>query len=115
MATTINKQRLLTHLFTAARKAAEAESEPDEPRPVLHEFIYALCREDASREQADRAFRNLCERFFDWNEVRVSSLPGAGRGVRRPAATPRAAPNGCPPSCTRCSRPSSPSTWTSSC
>ena len=48
MATTINKQRLLSHLFTAARKAAEAEPEPDEPRPVLHEFIYALCREDAT-------------------------------------------------------------------
>ena len=74
MATTINKQRLLSHLFTAARKAADTEPEPDEPRPVLHEFIYALCREGAGREEADRAFRNLCERFFDWNEVRVSSL-----------------------------------------
>ena len=74
MATTINKQRLLSHLFTAARRAAEAEPELDEPRPVLHEFIYALCREDATREQADRAFAILCERFFDWNEVRVSSV-----------------------------------------
>jgi len=25
----------------------------------LHEFIYALCREDATREEADRAFQNL--------------------------------------------------------
>ena len=74
MATTINKQRLLAHLFTAARKAADAEPEPDGPRPVLHEFIYALCREDATREQADQAFAHLCERFFDWNEVRVSSV-----------------------------------------
>jgi endonuclease III len=74
MATTINKQRLLSHLFGAARKAAGAESEPDGPRPVLQEFIYALCREGASRQQADSAFANLCERFFDWNEVRVSSL-----------------------------------------
>jgi endonuclease-3 len=72
MATTINKQRLLTHLFSAARKAADAQSEL-EPRPVLSEFIYALCRAGASRDQADRAFDNLVERFFDWNEVRVSS------------------------------------------
>src|SRR5258707_9753892 len=73
MATTINKQKLLTHLFNAARKAAEAP--PDaEPRPVLQEFVYALCREGAGRDEADQAFRNLCERFFDWNEVRVSSL-----------------------------------------
>ena len=74
MATTINKQRLLSHLLNAARKVAEAEPEPDTPRPVLHEFIYALCREGASRQQADQAFAHLCECFFDWNEVRVSSL-----------------------------------------
>ena len=74
MATTINKQRLLSHLFTAARKAVDAEPEPDGPRPVLHEYVYALCREDATREQADGAFAHLCEHFFDWNEVRVSSL-----------------------------------------
>ncbi len=72
MATTINKQRLLTHLFQAARKAVEAESE-SEPRPVLNEFIYALCRAGASQAQAEEAFHNLVERFFDWNEVRVSS------------------------------------------
>jgi endonuclease III len=36
--------------------------------------IYALCREDATPEQADRAFHNLRERFFDWNEVRVSTV-----------------------------------------
>jgi endonuclease-3 len=73
MATTINKQRLLTHLFNATKKTVDVDSEV-EPRPVLHEFIYALCREDATREEADRAFQNLCDRFFDWNEVRVSSL-----------------------------------------
>jgi len=69
MATTINKQRLLSQVLASARKSTEGQ----EPRPVLQEFIYALCREDATPEQADRAYRNLCERFFDWNEVRVSS------------------------------------------
>lgn len=71
MATTTNKQRLLAQLFTALKKAYD----PDEPRarPVLEQFVYALCRENATREQADEAFRGLCERFFDWNEVRVSS------------------------------------------
>jgi endonuclease-3 len=70
MATTINKQRLLSQLFATGKKAAEAGAED---RPVLQQFIYGLCREGASAAQADRAYRNLCERFFDWNEVRVSS------------------------------------------
>lgn len=70
MATTINKQRLLNQLFATARKHADGA----EQRPVLQEFIYGLCREDATPEQADRAYRNLCEHFFDWNEIRVSSI-----------------------------------------
>jgi len=70
MATTINKQRLLTQLFATARK----ESAPaDDQLSVLEQFIYGLCRENATIEQANRAFRNLVDRFFDWNEVRVSS------------------------------------------
>lgn len=71
MPTTTNKQRLLTQLFTALKKRYEP-AEP-EPRPVLEQFLYAVCREGATREQADRAFRALQERFFDWNEIRVSS------------------------------------------
>jgi endonuclease-3 len=72
MPTTTNKQRLLTHLFTTLKKRYEP-AEPED-RPVLEQFLYALCREGATREQADRAFRNLQEHFFDWNEVRVSSV-----------------------------------------
>jgi endonuclease-3 len=70
MATATNKQRLLNHLFNSLKKPTAAE---DEPLSVLEQFIYAVCREGATREQADRAFRNLREHFFDWNEVRVSS------------------------------------------
>ena len=60
---------------------------------MLEEFVYAVCREGTTREQADRAFRNLREQFFDWNEVRVSSpreveevlgdLPGADLRAQR--------------------------------
>ena len=71
MATTINKQRLLNLLFAKARGLGPAGQEA---LPVLQQFVYGLCREDATPEQADRAYRTLCERFFDWNEVRVSSV-----------------------------------------
>jgi endonuclease III len=84
MATTINKQRLLAQVFAAGKKCGLPAPES---RPVLEEFIYGLCRENATPQQAERAYRNLRERFYDWNEVRVSSpreleeamagLPGA--------------------------------------
>jgi endonuclease-3 len=71
MATTINKQRVLTQIFTQLKKRYEAAT--SESLPVLEHFLYAVCREGTTREQADRAFRTLRERFFDWNEIRVSS------------------------------------------
>jgi len=72
MPATINKQRLLTQLFTAFKKSYEPGEAP--PRPVLEQFIYGVCREGATTEQAERAYRILQERFFDWNEIRVSSV-----------------------------------------
>jgi endonuclease-3 len=70
MATTINKQRVVTNIFSTAGRGKHADPEP---RPVLEQFLYAVCREGVTRELADQAYRNLQERFFDWNEVRVSS------------------------------------------
>src|SRR5947209_18841807 len=71
MPSTANKQRLMNLLFTAAKKRYQ----PPEPetRPVLEQLLYSVCREGTTREQADRAFRGLQQRFFDWNEIRVSS------------------------------------------
>ena len=71
MPTAINKQRVINHIFTALKKRYEP-AEP-EVRPVLEQFLYAVCREGASRRQADEAYQNLRKCFYDWNEVRVSS------------------------------------------
>jgi endonuclease III len=71
MSTTTNKQRVVTQIFSGLGKKNKHPAA--ESRPVLEQFIYALCREGVTRERADHAFRNLKEQFFDWNEVRVSS------------------------------------------
>jgi endonuclease-3 len=69
--TTTHKQRVLAQLFTVL-KARYGAGEPMN-WPVLEQFLYAVCREGTTREKADHAFRVLSERFFDWNEIRVSS------------------------------------------
>ena len=72
MPTTINKQRLVTQVMSCLSKS---KAPPELPgRPVLEQFIYAVCREGSTREAADNAFKSLQEQFFDWNEVRVSSV-----------------------------------------
>jgi endonuclease-3 len=70
MPTAINKQRVLNQILASSPGQEPAVTEP---LPVLEQFIYAICREGATRAQADRAFRRLRTGFFDWNEVRVSS------------------------------------------
>jgi endonuclease-3 len=71
MPTIINKQRVLSQIFALLKKRYE----PPEPeaRTVFEQLLYSVCREGATPEQADRAFRALQDRFFDWNEIRVSS------------------------------------------
>jgi endonuclease-3 len=71
MPNTTNKTRVLNQLFTTL-KSRYGAGEPVQ-LPVFEQFVYAVCREGTTREQADRAFRTLGERFFDWNEIRVSS------------------------------------------
>lgn len=83
MPTTTNKQRVLPLIQAQARKTPENTEE----RGVLEQFLYGLLRQGATTDQADTAFQTMRTRFFDWNEVRVSSyreieeaidpLPGA--------------------------------------
>lgn len=46
----------------------------DPSRPVLEHLLLACCLEDAPYEAADEVFAALSHTFFDWNEVRVTSL-----------------------------------------
>ncbi len=72
MPTTITKQKQVAQVFSVLTKG---KMPPDhQARPVLEQFLYAVCREGTTRELADRTYRNLQEQFFDWNEIRVSSV-----------------------------------------
>jgi hypothetical protein len=43
-------------------------------RSVLEHLLFACCLEDARYDAAEEAFAALVHTFFDWNEVRVTSL-----------------------------------------
>ncbi len=77
MPATFNKQRVLTQLLAEIPRLTEerdSASSRSDSRPVLEQFLYAVCREGTTRDKADRAFRSLQDAFYDWNEVRVSSV-----------------------------------------
>ncbi len=47
---------------------------PDADRPVLEHLLLACCLEDAHYEAAEEAFAALVHTFFDWNEIRVTTI-----------------------------------------
>ena len=59
-------QKVVTKHFTPV--------EAPKDRSVLEHMIYACCLEDAKYDDADEAFHRLQESFFDWNEIRVTTI-----------------------------------------
>jgi endonuclease-3 len=47
---------------------------PNAERPVLEHLLFACCLENAHYEKAEEAFAALVHTFFDFNEIRVSSV-----------------------------------------
>jgi len=63
-------------VFTKAHKVLKRvyKPAPHAERSVLEHILFACCLENAHLEQADKAFSALKSGFFDWNEVRVSTV-----------------------------------------
>ncbi len=66
-----------TAQFAKVHKVLKKHYKPVAPRTdrsVLEHLMFACCLEDASYEAAEEAFAALVHTFFDWNEMRVTSL-----------------------------------------
>jgi endonuclease-3 len=51
-------------------------------RPLLEHILYACCLENAPYDAADRIYDHLSKSFFDWNEVRVSTVTELSEAMR---------------------------------
>ncbi len=66
-----------TALFAKIYKVLKKHYKPATVNPgrsVTEHLIFACCLEDARYEAAEEAFAALVHTFFDWNEVRVTSI-----------------------------------------
>jgi endonuclease-3 len=77
-----NKQQLLSQAYAALKKKYPLAPATPEPRPVLEELIYAICRDGTTSADADRAYASLRDVFIDWNEVRVSTVQEVAEALR---------------------------------
>ena len=78
-----NKQQLLNQAYTLLKKKFPVpDPEAAEKRPVLEELLYAIVREGATPEDADKGYARLLKSFTDWNEVRVSTVQEVADALR---------------------------------
>ena len=69
------KQRadLITKLYKYVKKNYQVVAPPSN-RLVMEHLIYGCCLENSTFEAADDAFAKLQENYFDWNEIRVTTV-----------------------------------------
>jgi endonuclease III len=72
---TQSKAQLLNEVHTLLKKRYKPKSDRGDGRlTVLEAVVYGLCHEGTTREQANQALSRFKDDFFDWNEVRVSTV-----------------------------------------
>ena len=68
-----NRAGLLNKTFKVLKKHYKPVAPPAD-RPVLEHLMYACCLQNSPCEQVDEVLAKLQENFFDWNEVRVTTV-----------------------------------------
>ena len=69
------KAHMLNEIHTLLKKRYKPKPDKGATRfPVLDAVVYGACHEGTTREQASQALNRFKDEFFDWNEVRVSTV-----------------------------------------
>jgi endonuclease III len=72
---TQSKTQLLTSVYTLLKRHYKPKADRNASRlSVLRATVYGICHEDTTREHANQALSRFNDEFFDWNEIRVSSV-----------------------------------------
>ena len=77
--------RSRSSLISKLQKVLKAHYKPVEAngdRPLLEHMLFACCLENAPYQRAEKTFQNLATSFFDWNEVRVSTVKELAEAMR---------------------------------
>ncbi|MBA4018830.1 MAG: hypothetical protein C0483_16810 [Pirellula sp.] len=69
----INRAALLTKLHKVLKKHYEPVL-PVPGRTLLENLLFACCLENSPYDAAEQAFEAVSKTYFDWNEVRVSTV-----------------------------------------
>jgi endonuclease-3 len=69
----LNRTALIGKLHKVLKKHYKP-APPTVDRPLMEQLLFACCLENAPYEPAEEAFARLTTTFFDWNEIRVTTV-----------------------------------------
>jgi endonuclease-3 len=68
-----NRAALITKVLKVVKKHYKPVAPPKE-RSLLENLLFACCLENSLHDPAEKVFHTLSTDYFDWNEVRVSTI-----------------------------------------
>lgn len=68
-----NRAALITKVLKVVKKHYKPVAPPKE-RTLLQNLLFACCLENSLHDAAEKVFHSLSTDYFDWNEVRVSTI-----------------------------------------
>ncbi len=71
---TSSRSAKINKIQKVLKKAGYQPVAPDPQRSVIEHLLFAACLENAKYDDAEQAFAALVHNFFDWNEVRVTTI-----------------------------------------
>src|SRR5262245_32035389 len=75
-----NRTTIINKIYKILKKHYKPAPPPPE-RTALEHLLYSCLLENARIEAADEAFAKLKELYFDWNEVRVTTVTELAEGM----------------------------------
>lgn len=77
---TTNRTAAIAKVYKVLKKHYKPAAPPAD-RSVLEHLLYACLLENARYDAADEAFARLKELYFDWNEIRVTTVTELAEGM----------------------------------
>jgi endonuclease III len=69
-----NRAALVNKALKVVKKHFKPALPAEKERTLLEHLVFACCVENSTYEAAERVFHSLKSDYFDWNEVRVSTV-----------------------------------------
>jgi endonuclease-3 len=85
-----NRAGLINKALKVVKKHFKPAAVPKE-RTLLEHLLFACCLENSPYDAAERAFQTLKSDYFDWNEVRVSTVRELAEALKALNDPPEAA------------------------